>query len=140
MKRRAGQVGERLGRELLAPLVLNLGDKAPRLHLIGHSFGSKLLASSVLGGRRPQSLVLLLAAFSAFAFAEEVPTTKRPGFYQRVVADQLVAGPIVALRSDHDRALGTLYPAMTWGGQVDRTVPDPGRLRHVRAAIARSAM
>jgi hypothetical protein len=140
MKRRAGQVGERLGRELLAPAFTVLGDKAPRLHLIGHSFGAKLLTSSVLGGLRPESLVLLLAAFSAFAFAEEVPTKKRPGFYRPVVAERLVAGPIVALRSDHDRALGRLYPAFTWGGQVDRVAPDLRRLDRVREVVARSAM
>ena len=140
MKRRAGQVGERLGREWLAPAFTALGGKAPRLHLIGHSFGAKLLASAVLGGLRPESLVLLQAAFSAFAFAEEVPSMKRPGFYHRVLAEPLVAGPIVALRSDHDRALGTLYPAATWGDQVDRAAPNRGRLRQVREVVARSAM
>ena len=140
MKRRAGQVGERLGREVLAPAFTALGATAPRLHLIGHSFGAKLLASAVLGGLRPESLVLLQAAFSAFAFAEEVPSMKRPGFYHRVLAERLVSGPIVALRSDHDRALGLLYPAATWGDQVDRAAPNPGRLRQVREVVARSAM
>ena len=139
MKRRAGQVGERLGREVLAPLFTALGDRAPRLHLIGHSFGAKLVASSVLGGLRPDSLVLLLAAFSAFAFAEEVPGTKGAGFYRRVVTDLLIAGPIVVLRSDHDRALGTLYPAVTWGNQVSRG-PGPGRFGHAREVVARSAL
>jgi hypothetical protein len=140
MKRRAGQVGERLGREWLAPTFTALGGKAPRLHLIGHSFGAKLLASAVLGGLRPESLVLLQAAFSAFAFAEEVPSMKRPGFYHRVLAERLVAGPIVALRAEHDRALGTLYPAATWGEQVDWAAPNRGRLRQVREVVARSAM
>lgn len=139
MKRRAGQVGERLGREVLAPLFTILGHRAPRLHLIGHSFGAKLVASTVLGGLRPESLVLLLAAFSAFAFADEVPGTKGVGFYRRVVTDQLVAGPIVVLRSDHDRALGTLYPAVTWGNQVSRG-PGPGRFGHAREVVARSAL
>jgi hypothetical protein len=139
MKRRAGQVGERLGRELLAPAIAPLGDKAPRLHLIGHSFGAKLVASAVLGGLRPESLVLLLAAFSAFAFAEEIPSKKRPGFYRPVVAERRVAGRVVALRSDHDRALGRLYPAVTWGDQVDRG-RDPHRLERVREVVARSAM
>jgi hypothetical protein len=139
MKRRAGQVGERLGREVLAPIFTIFGDRAPRLHLIGHSFGAKLVASSVLGGLRPDSLVLLLAAFSAFAFAEEVPGTKGAGFYRRIVTDQLIAGPIVVLRSDHDRALGTLYPAVTWGSQVDRG-RGPGRFGHAREVVARSAL
>jgi hypothetical protein len=139
MKRRAGQVGERLGREVLAPLFTTAGANVPRLHLIGHSFGAKLVTSTVLGGLRPESLVLLLAAFSAFAFAEEVPGTRGPGFYRRVVTDQLVAGPIVVLRSDHDRALGTLYPAVTWGSQVDRG-RGPGRFGHAREVVARSAL
>jgi hypothetical protein len=139
MKRRAGQVGERLGREVLAPLFTTAGANVPRLHLIGHSFGAKLVTSTVLGGLRPDSLVLLLAAFSAFAFAEEVPGTKGAGFYRRVVTDQLIAGPIVVLRSDHDRALGTLYPAVTWGSQVDRG-RGPGRFGHAREVVARSAL
>jgi hypothetical protein len=90
MKRRAGEVGERLGREHLAPLFGGLRDGAPRLHLVGHSFGAKLVASAVLGGLRPQSLTLLQAAFSAFAFAAEVPDTHRPGLYHRLVTEPRV--------------------------------------------------
>ncbi|MBI1959839.1 MAG: hypothetical protein HYS36_11530 [Candidatus Rokubacteria bacterium] len=140
MKRRAGQVGERLGREALAPIFAALGDQAPRLHLIGHSFGAKLLASAVMAGLGPQSLILLLAAFSAFALADEVPGTKRQGFYRPVLAERLVAGPIVALRSVHDRVLGTLYPAVTSAGEVDRAAPDTRRLDRVREVMAGSAM
>jgi len=140
MKRRAGQVGERLGRELLAPVFGMLGDSAPRLHLIGHSFGAKLVSSAVLGGLRPESLVLLLAAFSAYAFAEEVPGSKRPGYYRRVITERMVGDRIVALRSDHDRALSRLYPSVTWGNQVERAPRHPGRLAHVREVVARSAM
>ena len=140
MKRRAGQVGERLGREWLAPAFTGLGDRAPRVHLIGHSFGAKLVTSAVLAGVRPDTLVLLQAAFSAFAFAEDVPGTKRPGFYRPVIAERMVARSIVALRSDHDRALGTLYPAVTWGHQVDRTARNLGRRTRVREVVARSAM
>ena len=139
MKRRAGQVGERLGRELLAPAFAALGGQAPRLHLIGHSFGAKLVSSAVLGGLRPASLVLLQAAFSAYAFAEEVPGPKRPGYYRSVITERMVADRIVALRSDHDRALTRLYPAATWGDQVDRA-PGRGRRRPVREVVARRAM
>src|SRR5205814_2633056 len=71
MKRRAGDVGERFGRERWAPFWDGLPCGRARLHLIGHSFGAKLLASMVLGGARPASLTLLLGAFSAFAFARE---------------------------------------------------------------------
>jgi hypothetical protein len=140
MKRRAGQVGDRLGRELLASMLEGLGPKAPRLHLIGHSFGAKLLASAVLAGVRPESLVLLLAALFAFAFAEEVPHMERPGAYRRVVAEKLVAGPIVVLRSDHDRVLGTLYPAAIQGDRVDRAAAAGGRHGRTRELVAQNAM
>jgi hypothetical protein len=140
MKRRAGQVGERLGRELLAPAFMAVGDQAPRLHLIGHSFGAKLLSSTVLGGLRPDSLALLLAAFSAYAFAEEVPGSKRPGFYHRVISERMVADRVIALRSDHDRALNQLYPSVTWGDQVERAPRPRGRLTQVRDVVAGTAM
>lgn len=121
MKRRAGDVGERFGRESFVPLWAELPCAGrPRLHLVGHSFGAKLLTSAVLGGVRPQSLTLLLAAFSAFAFAPDIPSFDRPGFYHRVLEEEQVRGPIVVLRSTHDRALGLFYPAVTGSGQVDR--------------------
>jgi hypothetical protein len=135
MKRRAGQVGERFGREHWTPLWERLPSR-PRLHLIGHSFGAKLLASAVLGGARPRSLVLLQAAFSAYAFAPEVPGYHRPGFYHRMLAERLVAGPIVALRSIHDSALRVLYPLVTGSGQVDRG----GRGKRTKATVAKSAI
>ena len=139
MKRRAGQVGERLGRELLRPALAGLGARAPRLHLIGHSFGANLLTAAVMSGLRPESLVLLQGALSAFALADEVPGTRRPGRYRPVVAEQMVAGSIVAVRSAHDRALGNLYPVVTWGTPVDRAVHDQGR-RRTRDVVVRSAM
>ncbi|MBI4611402.1 MAG: hypothetical protein HY726_20620 [Candidatus Rokubacteria bacterium] len=135
MKRRAGQVGERFGRERWAPLWERLRSR-PRLYLIGHSFGAKLVSSMVLGGARPTSLVLLQAAFSAFAFAPQVPGYNRPGFYHRVLAERHVAGPIVAVRSVHDTALRVLYPLVTGSGQVDRG----GRGLRTRTTVARSAM
>ncbi len=139
MKRRAGEVGERLGREHLGPLLARLGDGRPRLHLIGHSFGAKVLASAVLAGLVPSSLTLLLAAFSAFAFAEEVPGTERAGHYRPLLGERRVAGPIVVLHSVHDRVLGSIYPAVTGTGQLDRA-PNPGRLGHVREVVAVSAL
>jgi hypothetical protein len=119
MKRRAGDVGERLGRECLAPLWGAL-TRAPRLHLVGHSFGAKLLTSAVLGGAQPESLILLLGAFSAFAFAPEIPRFDRPGFYHRVLAERRVQGPIVVLRSDHDTALATFYGTLSGSDEVGR--------------------
>jgi hypothetical protein len=141
MKRRAGDVGERLGRECLASLWRSL-PRAPRLHLVGHSFGAKLVTSAVLGGARPESLTLLLAAFSAFAFAPEIPRFGRPGFYHPVLAERHVQGPIVLLRSDHDTALATFYRALTGSGEVGRRREGsrgPGR-RTLTEAVATSAL
>jgi hypothetical protein len=133
MKRRAGEVGERFGRECLAPLWGSLA-RAPRLHLIGHSFGAKLVTSIALAGARPESLTLLLAAFSAFAFAPEIPGFDRPGFYARVLAERRIAGPLVVLRSDHDTALGTFYRAVTGSGEIDRHGEAAPRRRSTRRA------
>ncbi len=119
-------LGDRFGREHLGPLWRKLAS-APRLHLVGHSFGAKLLTSAVLGGACSQSLTLLLAAFSAFAFAGDVPGYRRPGFYHRVLTERRVDGPVVVLRSERDTALGALYSPLTTSGQVDR---HPGRARH----------
>ena len=141
MKRRAGDVGERLGRECLAPLWRSL-TRAPRLHLVGHSFGAKLATSAVLGGARPESLTLLLGAFSAFAFAPEIPRFDRPGFYHRVLAERQVQGPIVVLRSDHDTALATFYSTLTGSDEVGRRrdgARGPGR-RTLTKPVATSAL
>ncbi|MBI2524438.1 MAG: hypothetical protein HYV93_00485, partial [Candidatus Rokubacteria bacterium] len=95
--------------------------------------------SAVLAGLAPRSLTLLLAAFSAFAIAEEVPGTDRPGHYRTLLSEHRVSGPIVVLHSAHDRALGSIYPAVTGAGQLDRA-PNPGRLGHVREVVAASAL
>jgi hypothetical protein len=136
-KKRAGEVGERFGREHLAPLWAECPPaRRPRLHLIGHSFGARLLTSAVLGGARPQSLTLLQAAFSAFAFAEEVPGFRAPGFYHRILADRRVAGRIVCVRAAPAPALITLYPILRGASRVAR----PGRLGRTREVVAASAM
>ncbi len=143
MKRRAGEVGERFARESMAPLWSTLS-QPPRLHLVGHSFGAKLVTAMVLGGARPASVTLLLAAFSAFAFAPLIPGSRRPGLHHPILAERRVDGPIVVLRSDHDTALGIFYRAVTGGGQIDRAgahdVARPaGRLARA-AVVAASAL
>ena len=102
------------------------------------------MTSIVLGGVKPESLTLLLAAFSAFAFAPEVPGFDRPGFYCRVLAERRVAGPIAVLRSDHDQALSTLYGALNIDvdrhGRPRAQVPKSGRAGYRAATVAASAL
>jgi len=137
MKKRAGDVGERFGREHLAPLWAACSPpRRPRLHLIGHSFGARLLTSAVLGGARPQSLTLLQAGFSAFAFADEVPGFSAPGLYHRLLAHRHVAGQIVCVRAAPDPALTTLYPIRRGASRVAR----PGRRGRTREVVAQSAL
>jgi hypothetical protein len=139
MKRRAGEVGERFAREWVVPLWRSLS-RPPRLHLVGHSFGAKLVTSMALGGARPASLTLLLAAFSAFAFAPSVPGFRRPGFYYPVLAERRVDGPIVVLRSDHDTALGIFYRKVTGSGEVGRTAGRKAGRFDRMATVAASAL
>jgi hypothetical protein len=151
MRRRAGEVGERLGREHLAPLWPARGARPPRLHLIGHALGAQLLTAAVGAGVRPESLTLLQAALSAFAFARRVPGTDRPGRYYPLLIERAVRGPITVLHSAHDRTLGTLAPDLhdaaavsppaTGGGPADgggserSRPPAPGRWRAARARV-----
>ena len=134
MKRRAGQVGARFGRDYLGVLT-----GCARTHVVGHSFGGKLAATAVLAGGRPESLTLLLAAFSAFAFAREVPGFGRPGAYHGLVAEPRVARSITVLHSKHDQALHRLYRLAAGGAEV-ASLAAPGRSGHARAVVATSAI
>ncbi|MGW0331944.1 serine-threonine protein kinase [Streptomyces sp. NPDC003011] len=111
MKRRAGTVGERgLGR-----VIGQLAAAAPdvRVHLVGHSFGARLVSFALRGlpegVRAVKSVTLLQAAFSHYAFAARLPHDPRAG---GVLQGQhhRVDGPLVCCHSRHDSALSTLYP------------------------------
>jgi hypothetical protein len=113
MKRRAGQVGARFGREYLSVLT-----GCVRTHLIGHAYGGKLAAAAVLAGARPESLTLLLATFSAFAFAPAVPKGRGPGVYHALVTHRTLAG-----RCERDTSGGALARGIALGrGDRTRTV------------------
>jgi len=112
MKDRAGIVGAKG----LNPILRQVRKDHPdlRLHLAGHSFGARLVTSAVAGATPDaaltvDSLVLLQAAFSHYGFAKNYERNK-DGFFRRVIADKLVAGPIVISHSVKDRAVGLAYP------------------------------
>ncbi|WAP55170.1 serine-threonine protein kinase [Streptomyces sp. S465] len=110
MKRRAGTVG----REGLGPALgaLAAARSAPRLHLIGHSFGGRLVSYALTGlpgSATVASVTLLQGAFSHYAFAERLPHAAGRGGALRT-APHRVAGPVVSCHSRHDTALGLLYP------------------------------
>ncbi|GAA2229302.1 serine-threonine protein kinase [Streptomyces indiaensis] len=111
MKRRAGTVGERgLGR-----VVGQLAKAAPgvRVHLVGHSFGARLVSFALRGlpegVRTVKSVTLLQGAFSHYAFAARLPHDARAGGVLQGQQNR-VDGPLVCCHSRHDTALGTMYP------------------------------
>ena len=109
MKDRAGRVGTHGVSALLAGLLTR---SSARIHLLGHSYGCKVVMSalcSLPGGlRKVHSALLLQPAISQYAFAAEVPQRHgvRGGF-----ADGLarVATPVVATFSANDAALTKLF-------------------------------
>ncbi|MCZ2860668.1 hypothetical protein [Blastococcus sp. VKM Ac-2987] len=114
MKARAGVVGRRgLGAALVR---LHAPDGLPdvRVHLVGHSFGGRLVSFALAGipsadASPVASLVLIQAAFSHFAFATAKGNPFGTQGALREYADR-VHGPLVATWSRHDWAVGRWYP------------------------------
>ncbi|MDF3141920.1 MULTISPECIES: serine-threonine protein kinase [unclassified Streptomyces] len=111
MKRRAGTVGERgLGR-----VVGQLAARSPevRVHLVGHSFGARLVSFALRGlpkgVRTVKSVTLLQGAFSHYAFASRLPHDARAGGVLEGQHNR-IDGPLVCCYSRHDAALSTMYP------------------------------
>lgn len=126
MKNRAGVIG----RTGLGPLLGGLAGP-PRIHLIGHSFGARLvsyaLAGLPSGWRGPasavKSLTLVQGAFSHFTFASPLPIDPArsgglAGFGDRV------DGPLLATFSSADRAVGWWYPAASMLARQDSEAAD----------------
>jgi hypothetical protein len=112
MKERAGKIGA----GGLNPLLRDLRAAAPelRIHLVGHSFGGRLVTAAALGRAgsedlAPASMTLLQAAFSHNGFAQDFERD-RDGFFREVVSARKVAGPIVITHTRNDRAVGIAYP------------------------------
>jgi len=112
MKKRAGLVGERG----LHGALKELKSRHPNLsvHLVGHSFGGRLVAAAARGpDGEPavpvKSMSLLQAAFSHNGFATKFDG-KRDGYFRSVVSGHSVSGPIIITHTVNDKAVGTAYP------------------------------
>jgi hypothetical protein len=116
MKNRAGVIG----RNGLGPMLGKLA-AAPgiRVHLMGHSFGARLVAYSLsglpqaaTGANSPvKTLYLIQGAFSHFAFANPVPDVLVSGPGALSDFTHNVNGPLLCTFTAADRAVGWWYPA-----------------------------
>ncbi|MBP2451544.1 alpha/beta fold hydrolase [Mycolicibacterium lutetiense] len=127
MKNRAGVVGRRG----LGPAIDVLHADFPelRIHLVGHSFGARVVSYAIAGMTEVQpspvkAVTLLQGAYSRFAFTERLPFRKGAG----ELAGQLtrIDGPLTVCFSSHDRALGMFYPlASAAAGEDAAGADDP---------------
>jgi pimeloyl-ACP methyl ester carboxylesterase len=115
MKGRAGVVGK-------AGLGPVLGRLSVRVHLVGHSFGARLVSYALAGlpdGPSPvKSVTLLQGAFSHFAFARPLPfDAGRNGALAGLLAR--IDGPLTSCFSSHDLAVGRIYPLASLAARDD---------------------
>lgn len=123
MKDRARSFGESGGHDLLA----TLQQAAPnaRFHLMGHSFGCIVVSATVAGAPNGQllprpvdSIFLVQGALSLWSYASDIPYAPgTAGYFNRILMNGLVRGPIVTTRSTKDTAVGRLYP---WGAKLKK--------------------
>jgi hypothetical protein len=117
MKDRAAAVGGNGVADLLRDVLTASGERsarrAARTHLIGHSFGAKVLLSAICGAGRPglvrpvDSLLLLQPAINQYGLADTVPGRARPGGYHAALAH--VAQPILSTFTNDDSPLRDFF-------------------------------
>jgi predicted alpha/beta hydrolase family esterase len=104
MKKRAGTVGQ----QGVGPMLDRLADSVQRIHLVGHSFGCRVVTAAAAASTtdKIRSMSLLQAAFSHNSFSKSMN-----GFFRSVVDNHRIKGPIVVTYTQNDRAVGIAYPA-----------------------------
>jgi len=105
----AGDVGATAGRDIIG----KFRETGAKIHLIGHSFGCKLMleavrSAGVKADEGVHSLVLIQPAVNRWAFSPATSERSEAGIYAGVPG--LVKSPVVVLFSNYDRVLTTIYP------------------------------
>jgi hypothetical protein len=85
---------------------------------MGHSFGCVVMSATLAGPptdnalvRPVDSVALLQGALSLWSYTSDIPyASGQPGYFHRIFSEGRVAGPFVTTQSEHDRAVGTMYP------------------------------
>jgi len=125
MKNRARSIGESGMHQFVGALQAACPTAA--VHLMGHSFGC-VVVSSILGGpdgkgrlpRPVNSTVLVQGAVSLWSYGDKIKDQDKSGYFNGVLKNSAVSGPIVTTRSANDRAVGVAYPlAVGLVGQSD---------------------
>jgi hypothetical protein len=129
MKARAGTIGQ----TGLGPLLSGLHAQSPgiRVHLIGHSFGARLVSFALAGIDTPAasplaSLTLVQGAFSHWSFAGAADNPFGAPGTLNALSDR-VHGPLVATCTIYDWAVGVWYPKASFlaGQNLAAEAADP---------------
>src|SRR6185312_12660238 len=119
MKDRAGIVGRTGAAQTVAKIQAAsisrtaAGKKPLKIHLMGHSFGGRLVtsvANALAPGKKVDSILLLQAAYSHNGMAKNWDSKNDDGAFRAVAANPNVAGPMLITHSVHDQAVGLAYP------------------------------
>jgi hypothetical protein len=107
MKDRSGRVGGAGVADLLRELAGE--EEGPRIHLVGHSYGAKVVLSALCNGpapvRRVDSVLLLEPALSCYAFTDDIGG--HAGGYRS--AFDRIRQPIITTFSAHDGPLTKFF-------------------------------
>jgi len=113
MKERAGVIGA----SALNPILRGIRRDHPalRLHLVGHSFGGRLVSATAAGTSantllQAESMSLLQAAFSHYGFARNWDQKNNDGVFRRVVEKKAIRHPLIITHTTSDQAVGMAYP------------------------------
>ena len=147
MKARACSIGEGGGFQFVSRMQQQTQASGVRFHLMGHSFGCIVMSAAAtgpVGARLPRpidSLLLVQGALSLWSYCQSIPSKPdQSGYFYRMVKEGRVAGPIVTTISEHDTAVGRLYPlAAGVAGQVAMAPGDLPKYGAVGACGLRGA-
>ena len=132
MKDRAAIVG-RTGAAALVRALRSAVVPGRKVHLIGHSFGGRLvtaLANALVPPTHVDSMTLLEAAYSHNGMATNWDGNNANGSFAGVLTNRMVQGPVLITHSVHDIPVGIMYPtasrlmnqvaASVYGGPDDK--------------------
>jgi hypothetical protein len=112
MKDRAGSVGRNGVNQAIQKVRSELPNV--RIHLVGHSFGGRVVTAAATSPvASPKGLIdslsLLQAAFSHYAFSQRFDESGKPGFFRNLIDEARVSGPTIITHTRADDAVGLAY-------------------------------